>query len=229
MKNNLIQMKRKYINLVSKLTVIAVVFSISSCREKDGVAPEYMPDMYRSPSVETYVYYGELRGKQGNDSIRNRMSAGLPVEGTIARGFMPYPYENSIEGYEAAGVNLKSPFPSSDETVKEGKNLYGMFCIQCHGSTGQGDGILVQREKFPPLPIKFNDTLDLSVGKMFHTITYGKGIMGSHASQLKKVERWNIIHYIKSSFMEAGPNTSVIDSVNVVNTNEEVAVVTETE
>jgi hypothetical protein len=228
MKNNLNQMKRKYLNIVSKLTVIAVVFSISSCREKDGLALEYMPDMYRSPSVETYVDYGELRGKQGNDSIRNRMSALLPVEGTIARGFMPYPYENSIEGYEAAGVNLKSPFPSTDKTIKEGKELFGMFCVQCHGKTGQGDGILIQRDKFPPLPIKFNDTLNLAEGKMYHTVTYGKGLMGAHASQLKKEERWKIIHYIKSSFMEPEPISTVIDSVNLENTNEKVAVVTET-
>jgi mono/diheme cytochrome c family protein len=222
-------MKRKYLNTLSKLTVIAVVFSISSCKEKDGLAPEYMPDMYRSPSVEAYVDYGELRGKQGNDSIRNRMSASMPVEGTIPRGFMPYPYENSIEGYNLAGENLKSPFPSTTETIAEGKVLYGMFCVHCHGTTGQGDGILVQREKFPPLPIKFIPGLDLPEGKMFHVVTFGKGLMGSHSSQLNKEERWKIIHYIRSGFMGDNSNTAVIDFENVESTNEEVAIVTETE
>lgn len=206
-------MKRKYLNTLSKLVVIAAVISITSCKEEGGMAPEYMPDMYRSPSLETYVDYGELRGKQGNDSLRNRMSVGLPVEGTIPRGFTPYSYENSIEGYEAAGLNLTSPFPSTDESVKDGKELYGMFCVHCHGKTGQGDGILVEREKFPPLPIKFAPELELPEGKMFHTITYGKGLMGAHASQLNQEERWKLIHYIKAQFMG---KVSVVDTNTVL-------------
>ncbi len=34
-----------------------------------------MPDMYRSPSMEPYVDYGELRGKQGDENIKNNMTA----------------------------------------------------------------------------------------------------------------------------------------------------------
>jgi hypothetical protein len=32
---------------------------------------------------------------------------------------------------------------------------------------------------------------------MFHTLTYGKGAMGSHASQLTKAERWKVVAYVK--------------------------------
>ena len=32
---------------------------------------------------------------------------------------------------------------------------------------------------------------------MFHTLTYGKGLMGSHASQLSQKDRWLVIEYIK--------------------------------
>ena len=32
---------------------------------------------------------------------------------------------------------------------------------------------------------------------MFHSITYGKGLMGQHASQLNQLERWQIIEYVK--------------------------------
>ena len=34
-------------------------------------------------------------------------------------------------------------------------------------------------------------------GKMYHTLTYGKGLMGSHASQLSQKDRWLVIEYIK--------------------------------
>ena len=32
---------------------------------------------------------------------------------------------------------------------------------------------------------------------MYHTITYGKGNMGSHATQLNPTQRWSIIRYLR--------------------------------
>lgn len=227
-------MKRKSLNIISKLSIIAIVFSITSCKEKNGLAPEYMPDMYRSPSIETYVDYGELRGKQGDENLKNTMTARKPVEGTIPRGFQPYSYENTPEGYELAGQNLKNPVPYSDKVVKEGKELFGMFCVHCHGKDGQGMGSIVEREKFPPIPTKFNESLQLPEGKMFHTITYGKGLMGAHASQLNQEERWKLVHYIRTEFMKEDhsltedASSEVAEEVSNDNTVEE-SKTTETE
>ncbi len=219
-------MKRKYLNRLSKLAIVAAVISITSCKEEGGMAPEYMPDMYRSPAVEPYVDYGELRGNYSDAEYTDKMTARQPVEGTIPRGFQPYGYENNSEGYVLAGQNLKNPVAYSDDVVAEGKELYGMFCIQCHGKTGQGDGILVERDKFPPLPVKFGAALELTEGKMFHSITYGKGLMGPHASQLNKEERWKLIHFIRTKFMEKVPTIDSV-AVSVIETVEE-AVVAET-
>ena len=214
-------MKRKYLNTLSKLAIVAAVISITSCKEEGGMAPEYMPDMYRSPAVEPYVDYGELRGNYSDSKYTDKMTARHPVEGTIPRGFMPYGYENTPEGYELAGQNLKSSLVNSENVVADGEELYGMFCVHCHGKTGQGDGTLVERDKFPPIPTKFAPALELSEGKMFHSITYGKGLMGAHASQLNKEERWKLVHYIRTKFMEQG---IVMDStvVPVVENVEEV-------
>jgi mono/diheme cytochrome c family protein len=220
-------MKRKYLNKLAKLAVVLTVISVTSCKEEGGLAPEYMPDMYRSPSIETYVDYGELRGKQGDEKLINTMTAKQPVEGTIPRGFTPYGYENTIEGYEAAGDSLTSPFSYTEKTVSEGKELYGMFCVHCHGKTGQGDGTLVERDKFPPVPTKFSPSLELPEGKMFHTITYGKGLMGSHSSQLNKDEIWKLIHYIRADFMEKNPNAADVAAVETVEENKEEAVIEE--
>lgn len=208
-------MKKNYLKSFAKLTLAVVVASLFSCREKNGLAPEYMPDMYRSPSIETYVDYGEVREKQ-HPEMKDIISARVPVNGTIPRGFTPYNYENSPEGYELAGTNLKNPFGSDELIVKEGEVLYGMFCVQCHGATGQGDGILVEREKFPPLPVKFAPGLAIPEGKMFHTITYGKGLMGSHASQLDKEERWKLISFIRTKFMNENQATVAVDTNAVV-------------
>lgn len=199
-------MMKKYLNNFTKLAVVAAVFSFTSCKEEGGLAPEYMPDMYRSPAVEPYVDYGELRGEYSSAEYTDKMTAKQPVSGTIPRGFQPYAYENTAEGYELAGTNLKNPIVYNDEIGKDGKVLYGMFCVHCHGKTGQGDGSIIQNDKFPPLPVKFAPGLAISEGKMFHTITYGKGLMGSHSSQLNKEERWKLVHYIRTSFMDENPS-----------------------
>jgi mono/diheme cytochrome c family protein len=174
-----------------------------------------MPDMYRSPSVEPYVDYGEVRDRI-NPEMSDKISVKEPVKGTIPRGFTPYAYENNAEGYIKAGESLKNPLDYSDDNIKQGESLYGMFCVQCHGKTGQGDGILVEREKFPPLPVKFNPGLDISEGKMFHSITYGKGLMGSHSSQINKEERWQIISYIRAKFMNETQTVSTADTTIAV-------------
>ncbi len=42
---------------------------------------------------------------------------------------------------------------------------------------------------------------------MFHTLTYGKGLMGSHASQLTKTERWKTVHWVQNLIDQKKPAT----------------------
>ncbi|NQY68648.1 MAG: cytochrome c [Flavobacteriales bacterium] len=178
-----------------KILIGSALLLLASCTPSDELSPgvEYMPDMYRSPSYETYSV-SNLDG----DSI-NEMSARLPVKGTVPRGYYPYSYPNTTEGYELAGEELTSPFAMNAETVEEGKVIYGKFCIHCHGETGEGDGSVIASGKFPAVPPTYSGKLkDLPEGKIFHSITYGKGMMGSHASQLDRNQRWKIIHYVKT-------------------------------
>ena len=109
----------------------------------------------------------------------------------------PYAYENSFEGYELSGENM-SPIPMNESTVAEGKKIYQNFCIHCHGKTGQGDGAIPTKADYPPPPAYNGNALkNLPEGKMYHTLTFGKGMMGSHASQLSPKDRWIVIQYAK--------------------------------
>ena len=188
------KLSRLYINIgLASLALLAV-----SCGKGDPNSPgvEYMPDMYRSPSIEVYVDYE-------NPDVISVME---PVNGTIVftedeaneMYNFPYPYENTFEDYERAGLELTSPIPMTETSVEEGKVIYQRFCLHCHGKTGQGDGGVPSNSEYPPPPAyNSNNLKSLPVGKMFHTITYGKGMMGSHASQLSKKDRWIVIQYVK--------------------------------
>jgi mono/diheme cytochrome c family protein len=172
---------------------IAAMFSagvLQSCNKgPEHPGYEFMPDMYRSASYETY--------SASNPNFSDGMTARMPVKGTVPRGFTPYPFENTNEGYEDAGEYLFNPLEASKVNLEKGKKLYGIYCSPCHGDDGAGNGKLVQNDKFPPPPSFTGQLKELPEGKMFHSITFGRNMMGPHAAQVNTQERWQIIHYIR--------------------------------
>ncbi|MCH8904150.1 MAG: cytochrome c [Bacteroidetes bacterium] len=191
-----------------------LVLGISSCGndpEKPGRI--FMPDMAYSKAYETYTY---------NPNFEDSLTARTPVEGTIPRGFRPYHYENTEEDYERAGRELKNEVQLTEENLEEGKRLYNIYCIVCHGATGQGDGPItlpasegggITGTPFGAPPKYTDDNLkDLPEGKIFHSITYGKLTtkMPSYASQLNREERWKVVHFIQT--LQAAVTPADVDS-----------------
>lgn len=219
------------------LILLAIGLMVSSCyNDKSKRNIEYSPNMYNSLPLEPYKqmvwedanpggnYPATELSKNGKVvAFSNGLAAQKAPEGTVPRSsaswyspesYSPYPYENNIDDYEAAGAEWFSPLSSaetnaegincSEETFARGQQLYEVFCIMCHGPNGQGNGILVSEGVYAGVPSYSGPTLvNLPEGKMFHTLTYGKGIMGSYASQLTPRQRWEVICYIQK-FQEAG-------------------------
>ena len=182
--------------LRSSLGVLLALLVWSCHEDPNSPGVEFMPDMYRSPAVEAYVDY------EHPDSLLARK----PAEGTIPfnpeylgdayNPNLPYPYPNTTEGYQKAGKELENPIPLTKKTLERGKELYVTYCDHCHGEKGKGDGPVIEKGGHAPPPSFTGPLSDLPDGKAFHTITYGKGLMGSHTDQLNKKERWVVIHYI---------------------------------
>lgn len=188
--------------LILKLAFISVVVLLFSCGGDSDPGYEFMPNMYRSPSLETY----------GENTI-NGMNAQLPVEGTIARGhLLTFNYDGTLEGYLLAGKEAVNPIEDNKKTRAEGKALYGMFCEHCHGETGTGDGT-IKHAIYSAVP-HYNDEkllrrcnlpmCDLKAGHIFHTITFGLNAMGPHASQVTEEERWLIVNYVQQELQNSG-------------------------
>lgn len=189
-------MNKKVTRIISLMAVFGcVTIGFTSCSKHDENSPgvEFMPDMYRSPSLEANLF-DVVKNEDGSyDTI---ISNRKPVAGTIARGFMPYAYANTPEGYEAAGANLRNPFSKNEANLKQGEVLYGKFCVHCHGAGGEGDGLV--GGKLPGAPPSYKTVLKtLPEGKVFHSITYGKGLMGSHSGQMTQEERWKVAMYVQ--------------------------------
>lgn len=187
-------MNKKVNRIISLMALFgSVTIAFTSCQKHDANSPgvEYMPDMYRSPSLESNMAYVSL--KNGDTLQANRQ----PVAGTIARGYMPYIYADDTAGYSNAGRFLHNPLPKNEINLKHGEVLFTNFCLPCHGATGKGDGLVGL--KLPGAPPSYTGPVLMALpeGKMFHTLTYGKNLMGSHASQLTVEERWKVIMYVQ--------------------------------
>jgi len=99
---------------------------------------------------------------------------------------------------------LPNPFDSLDaDQMKETERLYLINCGICHGAKLDGNGPL-WKDGDGPYPAKpaalVGDAKyeSMPAGQMFYSITYGKNLMGSYASQLTAKQRWQVITYIKS-------------------------------
>ena len=171
---------------VYKITLLfGITILVSSCHNNATPNYQYFPNMYESVGYETYSESKAFKdGKEGQ----------LPAEGTINRGFEPFEYENSTAGYELAKANLKSPLDSLSKDADKGKELFEIYCISCHGASGNGKGKLVEREKFLGVP-SYKDRV-ITEGSIFHVVTYGLNSMGSHANQLSAQERWVVADYV---------------------------------
>lgn len=171
---------------VFKILAIAIVLVAVSCKKDTAPNYQFMPNMYESEGYETY----------GEAAFRNGVEAQLPVEGTVARGYIPFDIDNTTEGYELAKATLKSPLDSTQVDLDKGKELYDIYCAICHGGKGNGQGNLVKREKILGIPSYDDVGRAISEGSIYHTIYYGKNSMGSYANQLNPEERWQVVSYV---------------------------------
>ena len=187
---------------------LTLVLVFASCgRSPQDPGKIYMPDMTYSQAYETYSVHPEM----GKDSV----SARVPVKGTIPVGVLPedsldkdmashasymyrtyYP-ESDTGSYARAGRELKNPLANNAETLELGKKVFNINCTPCHGETGAGDGSIVASGAYPPVPAYKTRLPTITEGNMFHSITYGKNLMGSYASQVTPKERWAVILYIQ--------------------------------
>ena len=94
--------------MIKKLYIISFIsFIISSCSNQSGY--EYMPNMYRSPSLETY---------STNTYFKDSINARLPVKGTIARNYLStFYFDGDLDGYLQAGKFAKNPLEINEKNL----------------------------------------------------------------------------------------------------------------
>jgi len=153
-------------------------------------------------------YTNPLDRMKAEEQIRGRNAVNaVPIS---MNGHVPYYYQDTEEERTRAIAEIiNNPYPISAVGLEKGKELYNVFCGICHGEKGDGLGYLVREADpsngdaggvYPAAPANFllDDLINSSNGRYYHSIMYGKNVMGGYADKMSYEERWQVIHYIRS-------------------------------
>ena len=157
--------------------LLTVVFS-SACRQDMHDAPRYDPLEY-SP-------------------VFAKGSSALPlVEGTVARGFL---HEDALlyEGKANGQPAMAFPFAITRADMDRGEERYNIYCSPCHGRTGEGNGMVVQRGYRQAANYHIDRLREAPVGYLFDVITNGFATMPDYKAQIPVEDRWRIVAFIRA-------------------------------
>jgi mono/diheme cytochrome c family protein len=192
------------------------VLVLAACVMAAGCGVRF--DMQDQPRYEVYA-----RSEFFED---NRASRDFP-EGTVARGLLQDNkgfYTGLIDNpnlnvqvetaTNAQGNTIVTSFPNAidefpipvtKELIDRGQERYNIYCMVCHGATGNGDGMIVRRGFSAP-PTYHDDRLrNAPVGHFFDVMTNGWGKMNSYAAVVQPADRWAIVAYIRALQLSQNP------------------------
>lgn len=184
-------MNFKKITKTASILTLGVL--LASCRGQLSEKPpvhlnQNMDDQERMEAQEENSFF------EDNRSMRD------PVEGTVAMGYLkddPTIHAGTDEDGEFVE---EIPYDVTRTFLKQGQQQYEVFCTPCHGSTGDGEGIIMRDEYgYVPAPSFHDDRIrELPEGEIYAAITEGVRTMPSYAHQVDVEDRWAITGYIRA-------------------------------
>ena len=127
----------------------------------------------------------------GSPFLPQKTSMQAPVPGTVPR--------------DEPHLPVPQPPVITAALIARGHERYNIYCTPCHGITGAGDGMIVQRG-FPKPPSFTSDRLmNAKAQLIYDVITNGKGNMYSYAERVPPPERWAIAAYIRALQLSQRP------------------------
>ena len=149
--------------------------------------------------------YKDLRGSAFFDDHRSARPA---VADTVARGFLHAGGVFST-GKENGQPVAALPMPLTRELLDRGRERYQIFCTPCHGLTGNGLGMVVQRGFRQPPSFHIDRLREAPVGYFFEVETSGFGSMMDYSAQIPAGDRWAIAAYVRA--LQLSQRTTLAD------------------
>lgn len=170
------------------------------------------PDMDEQDKVRAQkpdAFFADNRGSRL--PVTQTQPRGFNEEGATMIGGIPeyefggqtgYYYTGHVGDYFGNGMpeELGLNETSASALIRRGEERYGIYCAVCHGKSGDGQGITSQYG-VPGIANFHLDTFKAASypdGRVFETITNGKGMMGAYGYNIPVKDRWAIISYVRT-------------------------------
>jgi mono/diheme cytochrome c family protein len=133
-----------------------------------------------------------------------------PIPGTVARGQL---HDDVFFETGKVGDQFADTFPLPVvylETgqrppegglfidIRRGRERFEIYCAPCHGLSGRGNGMVVERGYRPPPSLHIDRLRNERPGYLFDVITRGFGAMPDYAAQIPVRDRWAIVAYVRA-------------------------------
>ena len=171
------------------LLVVASSIALTACRQDMHDAPRYEP-------LEASAFFD------------NGGSARTLVANTVPRGYLRED-ELLYTGKVSGQVANMFPMAVTADVMARGQERYNVFCSPCHGRTGVGNGMIVQRGFRQPPSYGEQRLREAPAGYFFDVMTNGFGAMQDYAAQVPVADRWAIVAYIRA--LQLSMNATVAD------------------
>ena len=90
------------------------------------------------------------------------------------------------------------PFPITKADLDRGQERFNIYCSPCHGRTGEGNGMVVQRGYRQPPSYHIDRLRQAPPGHFFDVMTNGFGAMPDYRAQVVVEDRWRIAAYVRA-------------------------------
>ena len=163
------------------LTFLAAL--VSGCRQ----------DMHDAPRYDPY---------ERSDFLPNHSSAQPLVAGTVSRTSAPGDVLDEDELLNTGKMDGKFavvfPFQITRADLDRGEERFNIYCSPCHGRTGEGNGMVVQRGYRQAANYHMDRLRLMPIGYFVDVMTNGFGAMPDYRAQISTADRWRIAAYVRA-------------------------------
>ena len=158
--------------------VLAATAFVAGCRQ----------DMHDAPRYEAF---------EASSSFADNRASRTPPAGTVPRGWLRED-EALYTGKVAGELIDQFPFAIAHADLTRGRQRFNIYCTPCHGTLGDGNGMVVQRGLRQAASFHQDRLRQEKAGYFFDVITNGFGAMPDYAAQIPVRDRWLIVAYVRT-------------------------------
>jgi mono/diheme cytochrome c family protein len=179
--------ERHYPSAVFGGWVAAVAMALLFLAGCNRVGPDWQK-MARQPKYDPL---------EPSDLFADGMAARPRVAGTVARGELTsnsFMETGKIGDVDGDGF----PFAIDAQLLDRGHERFNIYCSECHGRIGDGNGMIPSRGFRRPPSYHSVSLRTAKTGHFFDVMTNGFGAMPPYAAQVSVRDRWAIVAYIRA-------------------------------